>query len=442
MSVAAVLEPARVAVRDLCASKGGQLRRLRRFSTFFVTINFYHGAMRLGLFKDMTMGENEPSWQSGLAKSVTLIVTEDCQLRCGYCYLVGKNKINKMPFTVAKTAIDYLLRNRALFGEKSVIWDFIGGEPLLEIDLMDRICDYIKRQMYELDHPWFNSYRFSFSTNGLLYSSEKVQRFIRKNAHHLSISISIDGTKQKHDAQRVFPDGRGSYDAIIKSVPLWLKQFPNASTKATVSHDDLPLLKESVIHLWQLGLKNVTINLVNENIWEPGDEVIYETQLRELADYIIENGLYDTHNCSFFSKTIGEPLDCIKDDGNWCGSGKMLAIDGEGTFYPCVRFAPYSMRHKPARSIGNCFDGLDMNKLRPFLVLNRSMQSPQECLNCDVASGCAWCQGNNYDLAATETIYQRAVYTCAMHKARVRANRYFWEKLADRRCGKSSGEAE
>jgi len=392
-------------------------------------------------FNNVAMGEYEPTWQSGLAKSVTFIVTEDCQLRCGYCYIVGKNNFNKMPFAVAKTAIDYILRNRDLFWEKSVVWDFIGGEPLLEIGLIDQICDYIKMQMYQMDHPWFNSYRFSFSTNGLLYGDERVQRFIRKNARHLSISISIDGTKQKHDAQRVFPDGRGSYDAVMKNTPLWLKQFPNASTKATIAHDDLPLLKESVIHLWQLGLKNVTINLVNENIWEPGDDVIYRNQLQELADYIIENGLYDTHNCSFFSKTIGKPMDSKKDNGNWCGSGKMLAIDSKGTFYPCVRFAPYSMQYKPARMIGNCYDGLDKNKVRPFLVLNRRMQSAAECLDCDVASGCAWCQGNNYDLAATDTIYQRAVYTCAMHKARVQANEYFWTQLANKLGQKSSGEA-
>ena len=397
--------------------------------------------MTLDGYNKVAMGEYEPTWQSGMAKSITLILTEDCQLRCGYCYIVGKNNVSKMPFAIAKAAIDYILRNRQLFWEKSVVWDFIGGEPLLEIDLMDRICDYIKLQLYLADHPWFDSYRFSFSTNGLLYGDRKVQRFIKKNARHLSISISIDGTREKHDAQRVFPDGSGSYDAVMKNIPLWLEQFPNASTKATIAHDDLPLLKDSVIHLWQIGLKNININLVNENIWQPGDDIIYEEQLKELADHIIANRLYETHNCSFFSQTIGKPLDSQKDNNNWCGSGKMLAVDGKGTFYPCVRFVPYSMQYKPARTIGNCFDGLDLNKVRPFLVLNRTMQSPPECLACEVASGCAWCQGNNYDLAATDTIYQRAVYTCAMHKARVRANQYFWDRLAAEMGRDIPGEA-
>ena len=391
----------------------------------------YDGGLSLENIETVAIGEPDSSWQSGLAKTITFIVTEACQLRCGYCYIIGKNETSRMTFTVAKASVDYILRNRKLFNEKSVIWDFIGGEPLLEIDLIDKICDYIKRQMYELDHPWFNSYRFSFSTNGLLYGHEKVQRYIKKTRRHLSMSISIDGTKVKHDSQRVFPDGSGSYDAVVKNFPLWMSQFPGAGTKATVAHPDLPLLKESVVHLWEMGLTNVAINLVSEDVWKPGDDLIYEDQLKQLADYIIEHELYNTHNCSFFSKIIGQPID-RSDDGNWCGAGKMLAIDCNGAFYPCIRFVPFSMQNRPARVIGNCFDGLDLNKVRPFMVLNRSMQSPPQCMECEVASGCAWCQGNNYDAAQTETIYQRAIYTCNMHKARVRANQYFWEKLASK----------
>ncbi|MEN6617715.1 MAG: radical SAM protein, partial [Syntrophorhabdus sp.] len=57
-------------------------------------------------------------------------------------------------------------------------------------------------------------------------------------------------------------------------------------------------------------------------------------------------------------------------------------------------------------------------------------QSPGQCIRCEVATGCAWCQGANFDCADSQTIYQRATYICAMHKARVRANNYYWHKLA------------
>ena len=107
----------------------------------------------------------------------------------------------------------------------------------------------------------------------------------------------------------------------------------------------------------------------------------------------------------------------------------MLAIDAAGNFYPCTRFAQYSLREKKARIIGNIRDGIDSNKLRPFLSLDRCTQSRLECMDCDVASGCAWCQGENYDAADTDTIYQRSIALCKMHKARVRANNYYWNKL-------------
>lgn len=89
----------------------------------------------------------------------------------------------------------------------------------------------------------------------------------------------------------------------------------------------------------------------------------------------------------------------------------------------------YSLRNKKAWIIGNVYDGIDPNKLRPFLTLDRCTQSTQECIDCEVAGGCAWCQGENYDAAETPTIYQRSTAICKMHKARVRANNYYWNKL-------------
>ena len=370
------------------------------------------------------------TWQSGKAKNITFIVTKDCQLACKYCYLVGKNAKERMTWEVAKAAIDYILEREEEFPEESVIFDFIGGEPFIEIELIDRICDYLKTEMFRRGHHWFNSYRFSFSTNGINYHEEKVQRFIEKNSSHLSIGITIDGTQRKHDLNRVYKgNGRGSYDDVARNIPLWLKQFPNAATKVTISSADLPYVKESVLHLYSLGIHEVNINCVFEDVWQEGDDRLFEAQLTELADEIIDRGYYKDYVCSFFSEHIGKPLDPEKDNQNWCGAGRMLSIDAAGNFYPCTRFAQYSLRSKQARIIGNIHTGIDQNRLRPFLTLDRCTQSPRQCLECEVAAGCAWCQGENYDAAETDTIYQRATAICRMHKARVRANNYYWNKL-------------
>jgi len=378
----------------------------------------------------VTIKDHSEGWQDGVAKSITFIVTKDCQLACKYCYLVGKNSKERMTWEVAKNAVDYILAKEDEFTEGSVIWDFIGGEPFLEIELIDKVCDYIKTELFRRNHHWFNSYRFSFSTNGINYHEDRIQRFIEKNLHHLSIGITIDGTELKHDMNRVYKNsGKGSYRDVVRNIPLWLKQFPGGSTKVTISSADIPYIKESVLHLYSLGIKEVNINCVFEDVWKEGDDVLFENQLTELADFVIDNGYYQDYVCSFYTENIGKPMDREHDNQNWCGAGKMLAIDAAGNFYPCTRFAQYSLRDKPAWIIGNVNDGIDQNRLRPFLTLDRITQSSEECLSCEVASGCAWCQGENYDAADTHTIYQRSTAICKMHKARVRANNYYWNKL-------------
>jgi radical SAM peptide maturase (CXXX-repeat target family)/CXXX repeat peptide maturase len=380
---------------------------------------------------NIKMGSMSPAWGGldGMPKSITFCVTEDCNLACKYCYMTGKNRFKKMNFETAKKVVDYILIDKENFKEKSVIWEFIGGEAFVEIELVDKLTDYIKQQMFLLDHSWFNSYRLSFASNGILYDTPAVQNYIKKNKNHLSIGLSVDGNKIKHDLQRVRPNGEGSYDSVVKNVPLWLRQFPNNSTKATFSHDDIPYLKDSIISLWDIGIKNVSANVVFENVWEEGDDILIEQQLRELADYILENGLWDNYSVRFFDPNMGNPLTEEELSSNFCGAGKMLAIDCDGNFYPCQRFYGFSLNNRKGIIIGDANTGIIKDKLRPFEALSLKSQSPMECVKCEVASGCAWCTGCNYDIAETDTVYQRATSICKMHKATVRANKYFWDKF-------------
>jgi uncharacterized protein len=374
------------------------------------------------------------SWAEGRAKTVTFILTHACQLRCTYCYIHDKSPDARMHPRIAQATIDYLLSHRSHFPEPSIVLDFIGGEPLLAVDLMEEISDYFRFETWRRGHPWFENFRLCVTTNGLLYDSPRVQSFIERNKRHLSITVTIDGVREKHDACRVYPTGKGSYDDTLRVIPLWLSQFPNESTKVTVAHNDLPWLCDSVLHLWNLGIRIVNLNTVFEDVWLEGDDLIYEEQLRRLADAYIAQPRYHDRICSVFSDAIGKPLDPQYDNKNWCGAGKMLAVECNGDFYPCIRFAPFSLANRTYSAIGNCFDGVDFNRLRPFLGLDRISQSSQECIECSVASGCAWCQGHNYDAATRDTVFERAVYGCGMHKARVRANEYLRRRWVEERA--------
>lgn len=366
-------------------------------------------------------------------KSITFIVTETCNLACTYCYEVNKSK-RCMSKEVAEKAVDFILSDTSYVDTgdiAGVILEFTGGEPLLQIELIDHIIGYFNNKTLELNHKWFNKYMISISSNGLLYETPKVQEFINKYRDRLSIGISIDGNKQLHDACRVDLAGNGSYDRVYSAVQKMLTQYKNAKTKVTFSHENLPYLSDAIVHLFDIGIQNVNANVVFENVWEPTDHKIFYKELIKLADIIIDNDYFIDNATSLFSENIGNPMPDF-DNNNWCGgNGAMLAIGVDGELYPCVRYAPVSLppNIKPI-VLGNVFDGvtnLDSHEVCTLCSITRRSQSTDECFNCAVASGCAWCSAHNYMEFGTPN--KRATYICKMHKARVYANYYYWNKL-------------
>jgi len=86
-----------------------------------------------------------------------------------------------MSFETAKKLIDKILTNDSLINNyiKSedaigVVLEFIGGEPFLEVDLIDQIIDYFMEQCIILHHPWIDRFRVSICSNGVLYFTPKV----------------------------------------------------------------------------------------------------------------------------------------------------------------------------------------------------------------------------------------------------------------------------
>ena len=107
-------------------------------------------------------------------RRVVFIVTQDCQLRCNYCYLVGKNTSGKMTWETAKKIVDFLMSMPVV--EDEAIFDFIGGEPLLEIDLISKISDYLVEKMESTNHPWIKKYTRINEENEINYSQGRLRR--------------------------------------------------------------------------------------------------------------------------------------------------------------------------------------------------------------------------------------------------------------------------
>ena len=368
---------------------------------------------------------------------ITFQVTDACNLRCTYCYQINKAE-HKMSFDIAKNFIDMLLKADATSNEylnpdntSGVCIEFIGGEPLLEIDLISQITDYFISEMIRLQHPWATRYRISICSNGILYFDPRWQAYMQRHWKHLSFSISIDGCKELHNACRVFPDGTGSYDIAIKGVRHFVDILGGEmGSKMTLAPSNIQYTYKAVIGLIESGYKEILLNCVYEKGWTLEHAKILYQQLKLVADYIINNDLFDNIYISIFESSFFHPK---KEDDlqNWCGgNGEMISIDWKGDIYPCIRYMESSLGNdQEPMKIGNVYDGIMTTKKECDCVkclhsIDRRTQSTDECFNCPIAEGCSWCTAYNYQEFGTPD--KRATYICPMHKARALANAYFW----------------
>src|SRR5688572_23582092 len=76
--------------------------------------------------------------------NLTLVLTHQCNLACGYCYAGAKDQ-RRMDWDTAKAAIDAALAT----GEKKLDLSFFGGEPLLEWDMLVKATEYAEARAPE-----------------------------------------------------------------------------------------------------------------------------------------------------------------------------------------------------------------------------------------------------------------------------------------------------
>ena len=371
------------------------------------------------------------------AREITFQVTDACNLACTYCYQTNKGK-RRMSKEVAKRAVDMLLSGDLGFREYispdnsfAIVLSFIGGEPFLEIDLIDYIVDYFREQAIMMNHPWANKMMISICSNGVLYNDPKVQKFLQKNSGNISFSVTVDGTKELHDACRVFPDGSPSYDLAHEAAMNWKSRGYYIGTKITIAPNNVVFLKDCLIDMIKDGHVEINANFVYEKGWEPSHAKEVWKQCKEFADWI---NTTDTKNneidISFFRSDYCCPYE-TSHNNNWCGGvGEMLAIDPEGKIYPCLRYMESSLNNEqPPIIIGDVWRGIcqkqcECNCVSCMKDITRRSQSDDECFYCPVAGGCSWCSAYNYQVNGT--IDKRVTYICDVHKAQALGIVYYW----------------
>jgi uncharacterized protein len=170
--------------------------------------------------------------------------TQECNLECKYCvyasqkYLYHRTPTSKsLNVETARKALDYIKKIISGRSRREFTIGFYGGEPLLNYQMIKIIVKYAKN----IFENW--KLNFSMTTNGTLLT-EEIIRFLIDNSFILR--ISLDGPIENHDAKRVFPTGKGSFQQVIKNMNKIKKineEYFKKIFLAVVISKDLPLEK-------------------------------------------------------------------------------------------------------------------------------------------------------------------------------------------------------
>lgn len=139
-----------------------------------------------------------------------LLVTEQCNFRCVYCY--EDFKLGKMAPEIIEGVKNLILKRADEIDQLSL--SFFGGEPLLNKSSILELSKWAAHFCTEHDI----SYLGGVTTNGYSLDRETFSNMIQSGVS--SYQITLDGEKGIHDLLRPTINGKSTFDKIYGNITM------------------------------------------------------------------------------------------------------------------------------------------------------------------------------------------------------------------------------
>lgn len=302
----------------------------------------------------------------------TLILTDDCNLRCTYCFdnLYSDRSCNKsfnMSIDIIPDFFYFVEKTRDK--EKEITFNMFGGEPLMNWEffmefvlLAERFCKY--------------NYKIITTTNGTMLTTDKIN-FLAK--HNIKISVSLDGIKEANKA-RIFSNGNDTWDSVMKSLPELKSKISTTNILVTIGKFNYKYIYDSYKFLISLGFTVV----FNYNEYDD----YTEEELESIEEQL--NRLFVKERLKLTPSMIRREENC---KGNICSpANNSVAISIKGDLYFCHQFVP-KMTEEKNLTYGNIYEGITNEELYNTFVKRSYFFSWDKdnniaCNNCSIKASC------------------------------------------------------
>lgn len=259
-------------------------------------------------------------------RSISLLLTSNCNLDCIYCYAKSQADENtSLSEKDAILAVKYALDN--YFTGKNIIYlNFHGlGEPTLNMKAIRGTLDYIK-QVRSNENVEYNCH---LTTNGVMNDTNR--HWISANID--SITVSIDGRREVQNYLRKC-ENADSYLECMKTVKFFINEGKKISIRTTVSNMNVEELTPWVKELYQLGIKQVYVEPVS------------------ICGEAVKNEILDVDENLFYENFI-----CARKYGNTHGMEVVFSGMKQNTYrrYHCGAYG-YNFVVMPDGALSTCYE--------------------------------------------------------------------------------------
>ncbi len=357
-------------------------------------------------------------------KQVTFEVTDACNLKCKYCgygefYDDYDKRVNKMmPFSMAKQVIDYLVplwqSPANMSADRNVYVSFYGGEPLMNMELIKQVVQYVETLQLENRH-----YTFSMTTNAILL--DKHMDYLVEKGFRLL--LSLDGNEH-NDSYRVDHKGNPSYDRVRKNVSLLREKYPdyfkenvnfnsvlhNRNSVAEIYHffkkeyDKIPSIGE----LNNMGIRPDKVELFKKTYRNERESLMQAENYEEIdRDRFVKSPTYQSV-CTYLHQysgyvyrdynelLYGKPKECNWITGTCPPFSQRMFVTVNGKLLPCERIG----QQFALGTVDEAGVHLDLKAVAEKYN-NYFAKIDTRCLSCSFRKACGQCIFNLNDLDGT-----------------------------------------
>ena len=297
---------------------------------------------------------------------IVLQSTPFCNIACKYCYLPERNQKSILRLDKFERILNNVKNSFDLEKELTLLWH--SGEPFV------LGSEYYEKAIAISDKIFNNNtLSFNFQTNGLLLTS-KMRNIYR--SPRVKIGLSLDGTEQMHDAQRVNRNGSGTFGKVMDAVNLLNKESISFSVICVLNEDYLERPDLYDEFFTGIGVGAVTfLHPTNEGVSKQGFAAnsLTKERLTNFYKYFVKKKLLG--HAKFAVSPVDGMIDCVTSsvqlklshDEQHAYRILSIGVDGQiSTFSP--ELAGFSHEEHGSFYIGNAVNNLDIDfqKLNKF----------------------------------------------------------------------------